>query len=40
LAEYLAKRPQAIEIDTTGIGDEASYALLLDALEGEPGITA
>lgn len=33
LAEYLAGRPQTIRLDTTGLGEDASYALLLNALE-------
>jgi dienelactone hydrolase len=32
LAEYLAERPQAIRLDTTGMGEDASYARLLNAL--------
>jgi AAA domain-containing protein len=32
LAEYLAQRPDAIRIDTTNLGVEASYDCLVDAL--------
>ena len=32
LAEYLAQRPDAIRIDTTKLGEEASYACLLNTL--------
>lgn len=34
LAEYLAVRPHVIRIDTTGIGENESYGLLLTALDG------
>lgn len=33
LAEYLADRPQTIRLDTTGLGEDASYELLLEALD-------
>lgn len=33
LDEYLAKRPHAIRLDTTGIGENESYARLLKALD-------
>jgi hypothetical protein len=33
LDEYLAKRPRTIRIDTTGLGEDASYQRLLDALD-------
>jgi len=33
LDEYLAQRPDAIRIDTTGLGEEASYQRLLDAID-------
>jgi hypothetical protein len=32
LAEYLADRPQTIWLDTTGLGEDESYARLLNAL--------
>lgn len=32
LVEYLLMRPHVIRIDTTGIGEDASYARLLEAL--------
>jgi predicted kinase len=32
LAEYLADRPRTIRLDTTGIGEEESYARVLNAL--------
>lgn len=32
LAEWLALRPQAIRIDTTGLGEDQTYLRLLDAL--------
>lgn len=34
LAEYLADRPHTIRLDTTGLGEDASYARLLKALAG------
>ena len=34
LAEYLADRPHTIRIDTTGLGEDAAYARLLNALAG------
>lgn len=34
LAEYLADRPDTIRIDTTGLGEDASYTRLLNALAG------
>jgi hypothetical protein len=33
LAEYLTQRPDTIRIDTTNMGEEASYACLLKALD-------
>lgn len=33
LNEYLAKRPQTIQLDTTGLGEDASYQRLLEALD-------
>lgn len=33
LEEYLAKRPQTIRIDTTGIGEDATYLRLLNAVD-------
>lgn len=33
LDEYLAKRPRTIRIDTTGIGEDATYLRLLNALD-------
>ncbi|OLF07370.1 hypothetical protein BLA60_27780 [Actinophytocola xinjiangensis] len=33
LDEYLARRPHAIRIDTTGVGENTSYQRLLDALD-------
>ena len=33
LAEYLSMRPQVIRVDTTGIGEDASYERMLDALD-------
>lgn len=33
LDEYLAKRPQTIRLDTTGLGEDASYQRLLNALD-------
>jgi AAA domain len=32
LNEYLAERPQAVRLDTTGLGEDASYERLLNAL--------
>ena len=32
LNEYLAERPHAIRLNTTGLGEDASYERLLDAL--------
>jgi hypothetical protein len=32
LDEYLARRPHTIRLDTTGLGEDASYQRLLDAL--------
>ena len=32
LDEYLARRPQTIRLDTTGLGEDASYEALLNAL--------
>jgi hypothetical protein len=32
LNEYLAERPQAIRLDTTGLGEDVSYERLLNAL--------
>jgi hypothetical protein len=32
LDEYLAQRPQTIRLDTTGLGEEASYQRLLEVL--------
>jgi hypothetical protein len=32
LDEYLAERPEAIRVDTTGLDEDASYKRLLDAL--------
>lgn len=32
LGEYLAARPRTIRLDTTGLGEDASYERLLDAL--------
>ena len=34
LAEYLADRPHTIRLDTTGLGEDASYQALLNVLEG------
>jgi predicted kinase len=34
LAEYLAGRPQTVRLDTSGLGEDASYARLLDVLAG------
>jgi len=34
LNEYLAKRPQTIRLDTTGLGEDATYQRLLKALDG------
>ncbi len=34
LAEYLAERPGTIRLDTTGLGEDASYSRLLNALAG------
>jgi hypothetical protein len=33
LDEYLARRPHTIRLDTTGIGEDASYVRLLNALD-------
>ncbi|ANN19423.1 hypothetical protein SD37_29925 [Amycolatopsis orientalis] len=33
LDEYLARRPHAIRLDTTGVGEDESYVLLLKALD-------
>ena len=34
LDEYLRQRPHTIRIDTTGLDEDATYVLLLDALDG------
>ncbi len=33
LDEYLVRRPDTIRLDTSGLGEDASYRLLLDALD-------
>ncbi len=35
LNDYLAKRPHTIRIDTTGLGEDASYQRLLNALDAQ-----
>jgi len=37
LAQHLANRPQAIQIDTTGLDEDETYALLLRALDDNCG---
>ena len=35
LHEYVTKRPDTIQIDTTNLGEDAPYACLLNALDTE-----
>ena len=37
LGEYLAERPPAIQIDTTGLGEDATYQRLVHELDAESG---